>query len=160
MIVQGTLNKFGEWSHKINETRYANKIPLLAFKVIAISCKLSANASVGIARSTVVTRCWICAISQKRRPFRIPLRRENKKSAGAISGEYGGCSRTLTLRVARKCLTRIAVCRDGFVVEQFPMTTLEQLWPNPPNALQQPFRNSLVGFRIDTHSHTDSLNRS
>ncbi|GBN01525.1 hypothetical protein AVEN_191747-1 [Araneus ventricosus] len=58
-------------------------------------------------------RCWICAISQKRRPFRSPLRRgKKKKYAGAISGEYGGCSRTITLLVARKCFTRIAVC-DG-----------------------------------------------
>ncbi|GBM03792.1 hypothetical protein AVEN_231276-1 [Araneus ventricosus] len=35
--VQGAFEKFGEWSHKIKETMYTNKIPLLAFKVITIS---------------------------------------------------------------------------------------------------------------------------
>nr|GBM09201.1 hypothetical protein AVEN_238628-1 [Araneus ventricosus] len=37
VCIQGALEKFGEWSHKIKETRYKNKMPLLGFKVIAIS---------------------------------------------------------------------------------------------------------------------------
>ncbi|GBN79471.1 hypothetical protein AVEN_131701-1 [Araneus ventricosus] len=93
----------------LNILTHFHTVPLL----IAFSpCwKLSANASFGIARSTVVTRCWICAMSEKRRLFRTPLSRGNKKkSAGARSGEYGGCSRTVTLRVARNCFTRMAVC--------------------------------------------------
>ncbi|GBM58197.1 hypothetical protein AVEN_196704-1 [Araneus ventricosus] len=51
-------------------------------------------------------------MSEQPTPFRAPLRQGNKKkSAGARSGEYGGgCSRTVTLRVTRKCLMRIAVC--------------------------------------------------
>ncbi|GBM47425.1 hypothetical protein AVEN_175604-1 [Araneus ventricosus] len=72
--------------------------------------KLSANASFGIARSAVVTRCWICTMPEKRRPFRTPLRRGNNKFADVRSVKYGGCSRTVTLGVARKFLTRIAVC--------------------------------------------------
>ncbi|GBM32728.1 hypothetical protein AVEN_69632-1 [Araneus ventricosus] len=71
--------------------------------------RLSANASFGIALSTGVTRCWFSSMSKKRRPFRTPLRRGNKKSASARSGEYGGCSRSFTLRVARNCLKRMAV---------------------------------------------------
>ncbi|GBM48610.1 hypothetical protein AVEN_158179-1 [Araneus ventricosus] len=35
--IQGEFEKFGEWTHKIKETMYANIIPLLAFKVITIS---------------------------------------------------------------------------------------------------------------------------
>ncbi|GBM86645.1 hypothetical protein AVEN_71844-1 [Araneus ventricosus] len=49
-------------------------------------------------------------MSERRRPFRTPLRRGNKNSAGARSGEYGGCSGTVTLHVVKKCLTLIAVC--------------------------------------------------
>ncbi|GBN95749.1 hypothetical protein AVEN_219654-1 [Araneus ventricosus] len=37
-LIQDAFEKYGEWSHKIKETTYANKIPLLAFKVINISC--------------------------------------------------------------------------------------------------------------------------
>ncbi|GBN60943.1 hypothetical protein AVEN_91676-1 [Araneus ventricosus] len=88
-------------------------------------------------------------MSEKRKPFGSPLRRGNKKSAGAISGECGRCSRTATLPLARKCITQIAV-RTGVVLEQFPLSTLLQLWPNSPDTVQQPLQNSLVGFRIDS----------
>ncbi|GBM48909.1 hypothetical protein AVEN_91873-1 [Araneus ventricosus] len=37
LYLQGAFEKFGEWSHKIKETMYTNKIPILAFKVIIIS---------------------------------------------------------------------------------------------------------------------------
>ncbi|GBM27526.1 hypothetical protein AVEN_141300-1 [Araneus ventricosus] len=86
-------------------------------------------------------------MSEKRRPFRTPLRRGNKKSAGARFVEYGGCSRTITLRVARKFLTRTAVC--GRSRGAVSTVTLVQLRPNPPDELQQPFQNSLIGFRVD-----------
>ncbi|GBM18418.1 hypothetical protein AVEN_72754-1 [Araneus ventricosus] len=83
-------------------------------------------------------------MSEKLRPSRTPLRRGNKeKSAGARSGEYGRCSRTVTLRVARKCLTRIALCGRALSWNSFQCP----LWPNSP--LQQPFQNSLLVFRVD-----------
>ncbi|GBM02473.1 hypothetical protein AVEN_76516-1 [Araneus ventricosus] len=88
-------------------------------------------------------------MSEKRGPFRTPLRRGNKKkSAGARSGEYGGCSRTVTLRAAGNASPDRSVGM-GVVVEHFPLSTLVQLWPNSPYALLQPFQNSLVGFRVD-----------
>ncbi|GBN27735.1 hypothetical protein AVEN_175056-1 [Araneus ventricosus] len=72
---------------------------------------MSANAFFGFARSTVVTRYWICLMSEKRRPFRTPLRWGNKKkSAGARSGEYEGCSRNVTLRGSA---SRGSQCADG-----------------------------------------------
>ncbi|GBO23424.1 hypothetical protein AVEN_174372-1 [Araneus ventricosus] len=37
----------------------------------------------------------------------------------------------------------------GIVVEQFALSNLLQRWPKPPDAVQQPFQNSLVGFRVD-----------
>ncbi|GBN73685.1 hypothetical protein AVEN_265673-1 [Araneus ventricosus] len=82
---------------------------------------------------------------EKRRPSRTPLRRGNKKKpAGARSGEYGGCSRNVTLRVARNCPTRMAVCGRALSWSSFHWP----LWYNW-DALQLPFQNSLVEFRVD-----------
>jgi hypothetical protein len=68
--------KFGECYQKTNKTEDANKLILLAFKIIAILHntrlatfiklrKLSAKACLGIDRRTVVTRSWIQSLTKK-----------------------------------------------------------------------------------------------
>jgi hypothetical protein len=63
---------FGEWYQKTNKTEDANKLTLLALKIIIILhntrlatfikfWKLSAKASLGIDRRRAVTRSWIAA---------------------------------------------------------------------------------------------------
>ncbi|GBN28420.1 hypothetical protein AVEN_191012-1 [Araneus ventricosus] len=89
-------------------------------------------------------------MSEKRRPFRTPLRRGNKKSAGTRSGEYGACSRTVTLRVERMYLTRVGVCGRALSFSSFHCP----LWYNCGRTRRMhcnshPFQNSLVGFRVD-----------
>ena len=37
----------------------------------------------------------------------------------------------------------------GVIVEEMPLYTLIQFWTNSSDALQQPFQNSLVNFRVD-----------
>jgi hypothetical protein len=49
--------------------------------------------------------------SQKRRPFNADFgRKKKKKSAGAKSAKYGGCSSVVMLFFAKKCLIKTDRC--------------------------------------------------
>ena len=65
----------------------------------------------GIARSSFVTALLIAYTSGKRVPFMTLLSFGNrKKSQGARSGEYGGCSSTAMLFFARNSRMLKALC--------------------------------------------------
>ena len=73
--------------------------------------KHSWKAFVGILRSSASEIVLIASIDSKRRPFSVDLSFGNrKKSAGARSGEYGGCRRTVVACLAKKSRTR----NDGY----------------------------------------------
>ena len=65
--------------------------------------KHSWKAFVGILRSSASEIVLIASIDSKRRPFSVDLSFGNrKKSAGARSGEYGGCGTTVVACLAKK----------------------------------------------------------
>jgi len=64
----------------------------------------------------------IASIDSKRRPFSVDLSFGNrKKSAGARSGEYGGCGRTVVACLAKKS-------RELDSVFDHPSTGVAQIW--------------------------------
>ena len=76
--------------------------------------KHSWKAFLGILRKCASKFVLIASIDSKRRPFSVDLSFGNrKKSAGARSGEYGGCGRTVVARLAKKSRTRNNECEGA-----------------------------------------------
>ena len=106
--------KSNETVHTILLLKNANrKLLCIAFKVIPMSSNAFFHPPLPcfhvllegffrIARSSFVTALLIACKSGKRVPFMTPLSFGNrKKSQGARSGEYGSCSSTAMLFLAR-----------------------------------------------------------
>jgi hypothetical protein len=83
---------FGQLYQKTNKTADTNKLTLLAFKIIAILHKTLlatfirlletvSEGSLGIDRTTAVTRSWIAITYAKRAPLMVLFRRGNRKKS-------------------------------------------------------------------------------
>ena len=76
--------------------------------------KHSWKAFLGMLRKCAREFVLIASIDSKRRPFSVDLSFGNrKKSAGARSGEYGGCGRTVVACLAKKSRKRNDECEGA-----------------------------------------------
>ena len=76
--------------------------------------KHSWKAVLGMLRKCASEFVLIASIDSKRRTFSVDLSFGNrKKSAGARSGEYGGCGRTVVACLAKKSRTRNDECEGA-----------------------------------------------
>ncbi|GBN06473.1 hypothetical protein AVEN_177231-1 [Araneus ventricosus] len=127
---------------------YTNKIPLLAFNVITISYNTLLTSVVQLLE-TVSKRIFRYR-SKHRCHTLLDLRNVGKAQTFQVSFEAGKqevwrCQIWRIWRVFKNCHLASSEelphtdgsVQTGVVVQQFPLTTLVQLGPNPPDAFQQ-----------------------
>ena len=85
--------------------------PLYSARTAFNVLKHSWKAVLGMLRKCASDFVLIASIDSKRRPFSVDLSFGNrKKSAGARSGEYGGCGRTVVACLYKKSRTKNDEC--------------------------------------------------